>query len=93
MPKFLQRLVTAAFVLFLLAAGGATLLRDKENVSFFENRALAAQPTYTAQSDGALLPYIPEESVTREEIAAQADAMAEQLAVIRSAVEGYGGYF
>lgn len=139
MPKFLQRLVTAAFVLFLLAAGGATLLRDKENVSFFENRALAAQPTYTAQSDGdgsyvrawerylsdhaagrttllrvkakadlflrrpvvndvvvtegALLPYLPEESVTREEIAAQADAMAEQLAVIQSAVEGYGGYF
>lgn len=139
MQKLIQRFVTAAFLLFLFTAAVVTLLREKESVSFYENRMLAAQPVYSTRSDddgsyvsawerylsdhaagrstllrvktrldlllhrpvvnevviteGALLPYNPEETVVREDIAAQADAMAEQLAAIQAEVEGYGGYF
>ena len=52
MSRNAQRLVTAAFLLFLGLALAATLLREEETYSFFENRTLAQKPVYSAQADG-----------------------------------------
>jgi len=139
MSRNAQRLVTAAFLLFLGLALAATLLREEETYSFFENRTLAPKPVYSAQADGdgsyfsgwerylsdhaagrktllrlktrldlalgrpvvndvvvteeALLPYLPERPVDRAAVSRQAGAMADRLAEIQAAVEGYGGYY
>ena len=41
--------LTIAFVLFMLAGMAATLLRDKTQYSYFENRLLSSKPQFTAE--------------------------------------------
>lgn len=50
--KWSELFVSFCFLAFLFGAMAVTLLRDKEDYSFFENRKLASVPVYTAEADG-----------------------------------------
>lgn len=137
--KLSELFVSFCFLAFLFGAMAITVVREKGDYSFFENRGLAARPEYSAEADGdgsyinqwetylsdhaalrntllrvktradlalhrpvvnetvigdgILLPYLPAEQVDEESISAQAEAMADNLKGISSAVEAYGGYY
>lgn len=132
-------LVSLCFLAFLFGTMAATVLSEKEEESFFENRNLTPFPAYTAEadgdgsytqalekyvtdhvalrdpmllartrldlalgrpmvndivlSDGWFLPYLGYRRVDEEEIAADAAAMADNLARIRDAAAEYGGHY
>lgn len=44
--------VSVCFLAFLFGAMAVTVVREKADYSFFENRALASVPEYTAEADG-----------------------------------------
>lgn len=131
--------VSLCFLAFLFGTMAATVLSEKEEESFFENRRLAGMPEYTAEadgdgsyvrameeyvtdhaalrepmleaktrldlalgrpmvndivlSDGWFLPYLGYRQVDEEEIAADAEIMAGNLARIRDAAAEYGGHY
>lgn len=131
--------VSICFLAFLFGAMALTVVREKGEYSFYENRSLAPVPEYTAEGDGdgsyvnqwekylsdhaalrntllkgktradlllrrpvvndvvigdgILLPYLPPERVDEGAVAAQAEAMADNLKRISDAAASCGGYF
>lgn len=131
--------VSICFLAFLFGAMVLTVVREKGEYSFYENRSLAPVPEYTAEGDGdgsyvnqwekylsdhaalrntllkgktradlllrrpvvndvvigdgILLPYLPPERVDEGAVAAQAEAMADNLKRISDAAASCGGYF
>lgn len=137
--KASELFVSVCFLAFLFGAMIFTVVKEKADYSFYENRMLATVPEYTAEGDGdgsyvnrwekylsdhaalrstllkvktrldlalrrpvvnetvigdgILLPYLPAQRVDGDAIAAQAQAMADNLKGIQDAVAGYGGYY
>lgn len=52
MKRLSDFFVVVCFLAFLVVAMAATVAREEETYSFFENRALALRPVYSAQVDG-----------------------------------------
>jgi len=139
MKRKAELFVTVCFLAFLAVGGAVTALRQPQDISFYENRALAAFPEFSPQSAGdgsfttnleryledhaalrdtllkaqtradlalrrpvvneivitpeRLLPFLPPSAMTREDIAAQAEAMADNLKRINDTTAEYGGYY
>lgn len=52
MKRISEWFVVVCFLAFLAGAMAATVTREEETYSFFENRNLAVRPVYSAQADG-----------------------------------------
>lgn len=72
------------------AAARNTLLRIKTKLDLFLGRPMVNDVVVT---EDCLLPYLPEEEISREAVTQQAQALAQRLSVTRDAVESYGGIY
>lgn len=72
------------------AAARNTLLRIKTKLDLSLGRPMVNDVVVT---EDCLLPYLPEEEISRESVTQQAQALAQRLSVTRDAVENYGGTY